>query len=120
MYNNDYIMRMIEDLSTFLANVVFQKDAVAVEIFDEQGNISTSNLLHLQLLAMIGEGQLNEAENLLFEKIETHPNQAYLQVALDFYANLDNLSDAALTSAGFPRTEIVEGLADIKKIYQTI
>lgn len=120
MYNNDYIMRMIEDLSTFLANVVFQKDAAAVEMFNEQGNISASNLLHLQLLAMIGEGQLNEAENLLFEKIEAHPNQAYLQVALDFYVNLDNLSDAALTRAGFPRTEIVEGLADIKKLYYKI
>ncbi|WP_242988593.1 DUF6483 family protein [Acetobacterium sp. KB-1] len=42
---------------------------------------------------MFGEGQLNEA---------------------------DNLSDAALTSADFPRAEIVEGLADIKKIYYRI
>jgi len=48
------------------------------------------------------------------------PNRAYLQVALDFYANFDNLIDAALTSADFPRTEIVEGLADIKKIYYRI
>ncbi len=120
MYNNDYIMRMIEDLSAFLANVVFHKDAAAIEIFDEQGNISESNLLHVQMLVMIGEGRLNEAENLLFEKIEAHPNPAYLQVALDFYTNLDNLSDETLNNAGFPRVEIVEGLGDIKKIYQAM
>lgn len=120
MYNNDYIMRMIEDMSAFLANVIFHKDAASIEIFDEQGNISESNLLHVQLLAMIGEGRLNEAENLLFEKIEVHPNPAYLQVALDFYTSLDNLTDETLNNAGFPRAEIVEGLGDIKKIYEAM
>jgi|GEM_PF-169590 len=114
MYNNDYIMRMIEDLSTFLANVVFQKDLASVDIFDEQGNITASNLLHLQLVTMIDQGRINEAENLLFEKVSAHPNPVYLQVALDFYASLDKLSDAVLNQAGFPRSEIVEGLPTSK------
>lgn len=69
---------------------------------------------------LIGEGRLNEAENLLFEKIEAQPNPAYLQVAIDFYTSLDNLSDETLNNAGFPRDEIVEGLGDIKKIYEAI
>ncbi len=118
MYNNDYIMRMIEDLSAFLANVVFHKDAAAVEIFDEQGNLSASGLLQLQLLTLIGEGRLNDAENLLFEKIAAQPDPADLPVARDFYARLDALSDEALTDAGFSRAEIGEGRDDIKKLYQ--
>lgn len=120
MYNNDYIMRMIEDMSAFLANVIFQKDVASIDIFDEQGNLSESNFLHVQLLNMIAEGRLNEAENLLFEKIEAHPNPAFLPVALDFYTCLDNLSDEALNNAGFPRAEIVEGLGEIKKIYEAM
>jgi len=118
MYTNDYIVRMIEDMSAFLAHVIFQKEAAVIEIVDEQGNISESGLLQLQLVSMIGEGRLNEAENLLFEKIAAAPNQAYLKVALDFYANLDSLNDESLNRAGFTRAEIVEGLADIQKIYQ--
>lgn len=118
MYTNDYIVRMIEDMSAFLAHVIFQKEAAAIEIVDEQGNISESGLLQLQLLSMIGEGRLNEAENRLFEKIAAAPDPAYLKVALDFYANLDSLNDESLYRAGFTRAEIVEGLADIQKIYQ--
>jgi hypothetical protein len=86
-------MRMIEDMSAFLANVVFHKEAATIELFDEQGNISESGLLHLQLVSLIGEGRINEAENLLFEKVEVDPSQEYLNVALDFYASLDGLSD---------------------------
>lgn len=116
MYNNDYIMRMIEDLSAFLANVIFQKDVAAIDIFDEQGNFSQSNYLHVQLLNMIGEGRINEAENLLFEKIAANPTEAYLKVGIDFYQNLERLSDATLNNCGFSRDEIVEGLNDLKKI----
>lgn len=118
MYQNDYIMRMIEDMSAFLANVVFHKNAAAIEIFDEQGNVLESGLLELQLHALIGEGRLNDAENLLFEKIAARPDPAYLPVARDFYAQLYNLSDFALERAGFSRDEIREGREDLDRIYQ--
>lgn len=118
MYNNDYIMRMIEDMSAFLANVVFHKNAAAIEIFDEQGNLSASGLLQLQLLALIGEGRLNDAENLLFEKIAARPDPAYLPVARYFYTQLETLNDEALTEAGFSRDEIREGCEDIERLYQ--
>jgi hypothetical protein len=89
-----------------------------IVIFDGRGNLSASGLLQLQLLTLIGEGRLNDAENLLLEKITAQPDPAYLPVALDFYTQLDNLSDAALTSANFSRAEIGEGLANLKKLYQ--
>lgn len=98
-------------------NVVFEKNTATIELFDEQGNLSASGLLQLQLLTMIGEGRLNEVENLLFEKMTAQPDPAHLQVALDFYAQLAQLSDAALNSANFSRAEIGEGLADLKKLY---
>lgn len=118
MYNNDYIMRMIEDMSTFFAKVIFQKDVAAIDLFDEQGNISESNFLYVQLLTMVGEGRLNEAENLLFEKIAAHPSEAYLKVGLDFYKTLEQLSDVTLINAGFSRAEIGDGLRDLKKIVE--
>jgi hypothetical protein len=118
MYTNDYIVRMIEDMSAFLAHVIFQKEAAAIEIVDEQGNISESGLLQLQLLSMIGEGRLNEAENRLFEKIAAAPDPAYLPVARDFYTQLETLSDEVLIDAGFSRDEIREGREDIERLYQ--
>ena len=118
MCNNDYIMRMIEEMSAFLAYVVFHKDAATIEIFDEQGNLSASGLLQLKLLTLIGEGRINEAENLLFEQVTAQPDRAHLQAAHAFYAQLDSLSDAALTAANFSRAEIDQGRADLKKLYQ--
>ncbi len=75
-------------------------------------------MLQLKLLTLIGEGRINEAENLLFEQVTAQPDRAHLQAAHAFYAQLDSLSDAALTAANFSRAEIDQGRADLKKLYQ--
>lgn len=118
MFNNDYIMRAIEDLSYMLAKVIFNKDVTANEIIDEQGNFSESNFLYHQLLKKVDEGKINEAENLLFESIENNPSSEYLKVAIDFYVGLEKLSDETLNSNSFPREEILEGLLCINRIYK--
>jgi len=118
VFNNDYIMRAIEDLSYMLAKVMFNNDVTANEIIDEQGNFSESNFLYHQLLEMVGKGKINEDENLHFERIDLNPSPEYLKVALDFYSNLENLSDAYLNSCRFPREEILDGLNSINLTYK--
>lgn len=45
MYNNDYILRMIEDLGRVLRQVFLQEEEEMFEIVDEEGRFSESDFL---------------------------------------------------------------------------
>jgi hypothetical protein len=118
VFNNDYFMREMEKLSSFLAHVMFEKDVARLEITDEQGNVLESNLFFHELIRMVRDGKINEAENYLFNQVEKYPTPEYLQVAIDFYSELEKLSDEYLKTCLFGRDEIMDGLLGIKKIYK--
>ena len=107
MAANDYLMRQIEDMARFLGKVLFVKTEETIPLFDEQGNVLESGLLYKRLCAMLEEGDANSAENLLFDEVEAHPDPAYLQVAVQFYADLQHWTDAALEAADFSRPTAV-------------
>lgn len=68
-------MREIDNLSRAIARFVFQKETGNSEIdviVDEQGNVSDSGLLYYRLKMMVKDGAINEAENLLFEEVESN------------------------------------------------
>ena len=57
-------------------------------------------------------GDIGGAEDLLFA--ESDPDdRRYLELAVDFYARLNDLTDAQLEAAGFGRDELEEGLRDM-------
>ena len=57
-------------------------------------------------------GDICGAEDLLFA--ESDPDdRRYLELAVDFYARLNDLTDAQLEAAGFGRDELEEGLRDM-------
>ena len=118
MAANDYLMRQIEDMARFLGKVLFVKTEETIPLFDEQGNVLESGLLYKRLCAMLEEGDANSAENLLFDEVEAHPDPAYLQVAVQFYADLQHWTDAALEAADFSRQEVLDGLAAVKELYE--
>jgi hypothetical protein len=80
--------------------------------FSKEGEVSETDLLYLQLTSLVNDGRINEAENLLFEQIDTE-NKRYLELAIDFYSKLNDMSDKDLEKAGFTREEIDEGLKDV-------
>ena len=108
----------IEDMARFLGKVLFVKTEETIPLFDEQGNVLESGLLYKRLCAMLEEGDANSAENLLFDEVEAHPDPAYLQVAVQFYADLQHWTDAALEAADFSRQEVLDGLAAVKELYE--
>ena len=118
MAANDYLMRQIEDMARFLGKVLFVKTEETIPLFDEQGNVLESGLLYKRLCSMLEEGDANSAENLLFDEVEAHPDPAYLQVAVQFYADLQHWTDAALEAADFSRQEVLDGLAAVKELYE--
>ena len=118
MFQNYYFMRQIEMLGRFLAKLIFNKETTVYEvIIDEEGNITPAGLLYLELNTMIKEGRINEAENLLFDRIEATYDNEYLEIAIDFYSQVNNLTDEFLEEHDFSREEAMEGLTKVKQLY---
>ncbi|MFQ8600078.1 MAG: DUF6483 family protein [Oscillospiraceae bacterium] len=86
-------------------------------IIDEQGEVSEEGLLDYVLHGMVLDGRINEAENLLFEKVRAARKKAYLEAAVHFYGELAALPDQTLQQYDYTREEIAEGLQSIAKLY---
>ena len=114
MYQQDYIMRMVTNLVRFLSKIIFNKEIPVYEISQKE-EYSQSDDLHKNLLALLSEGKLNEAEDMLFEDFNPRVNRD-LKLALDFYNRLNNLDDDYLEENNFSREEIGDGLRDMAKI----
>lgn len=115
MFKQDWMMRQIESFASLLARMFFNKETTEYEVSQEELN-SETNLLYRQLFALINDGKINEAEDLLFDKIDPN-NKRYLELAIDFYSNLNNLSDIFLENSDFTREEIDEGLKNVADIF---
>jgi hypothetical protein len=115
MITRDYLMEEAERLTKLIAAVVFQKQ-LAEEQSGVAYSISQDAMLLGDLRRMTHAGNINEAENLLFERLLTNPTSHNLSVAGNFYEELSQLPDEKLNLAGFSRQEIMEGLQSIERI----
>ena len=68
------------------------------------------------LIKSVNEGNINEAENELFNFIKTE-NKNYLRIALLFYSYLNEKDDNFLEENDFGRDEIKTGLKDVMSAY---
>ena len=123
MIKNDWLSKQIEMMSQALAVLLFGKDA-AYNFASEEDEIGDgvemdeNVLLSYMLRRLMDEGKINEAENLLFDSIESNTSDERLQIALAFYGQLDKMSDSFLKDHNFSRQEILDGLSSIKGIYE--
>lgn len=113
-YYNDYILRQIEDMAQVIGKAFFHKKTDAILEFDAQGNVLASGLLYRRMTDLVGQQRIGRAEDLLFETLAEHTAAEYFEVALQFYADLQRLSDETLLRGGFSRQEITDGLAEIQ------
>lgn len=118
MIHEDYLVRQIQMMVVFVAKMIFKKDTINYTVIEDQnGNITQDGELYLDLMRRIKRGEINEAENILFEAVKKNPNNALLEIALDFYSTLGEMSDEFLIENNFSREEVCQGLCDILKIY---
>lgn len=113
MFQQDYMLRMINDLVRFLAKILLNKDTVIYKLPNEE-NYTKTDYLHKDLFDLIERGKINEAENLLFEEIKPK-DKKYMELVLDFYTRLNDLNDEFLEKSNFSRKEIEEGLKAVAK-----
>lgn len=113
MFKQDYIMNQIRNLAKLLVKMVLNKDSVTVEIRDEVGNTGQETLLQ-KLYHMADQGEINAAENLLYEELDFEDIEQY-ETALAFYLHINELEDVFLEEHDYSRAEIKEGISDISK-----
>ena len=119
MYEQDYIMRLIKEMVRMVLKLLFHIDAQEpttelLEEAEQQELLST-------LLDMVDAGEINEAENQLFETIYgasyseegDRVEMQHLELALLFYSYLNDTSDDFLKKHNFSREEIKEGLESL-------
>lgn len=91
MFQNDYIMREIERLTRMLGMILMGRQ--------------------------VEQGEINEAENLLFEYLDNDARHSLLDVAIRFYNHLNKLDDERLEQCDYSREEIADGLRAVEKYY---
>ena len=111
-------MEEAERLTKLIAAVVFQKH-MEEELSGVEYSISQDAMLLGDLRIMTLAGNINEAENLLFERLLAEPSGHTFSVAGIFYRELSQLTDDELKRSAFSREEIMEGLQAIERIAES-
>ena len=110
MNKKDWLLNQIDDLIDFLVKVFLNQ--TTTEYLPENIVNSSSDELYNLLDKLICDKKINEAENLLFDKIDVQ-NPKHLAIAINFYDKLNKLTDETLDSSNYSREEINQGLNDI-------
>lgn len=115
-YEKDYIMRLIHGIALVLARLLLGKQ------MEQEGEIASALCREAAqkneiLRRMIDAGQINEAEEILFDILEnaTWEDKQKAALALSFYDHVNEKEDEFLEKANFSREEIIEGLEDAMK-----
>ena len=107
-YENDVIMRQVRDMARMLAKILFGKDTPTYEL--EQNEIQTSSDdLYSRLIAMVKQGKINQAENVLYDELDRDEDST-IEVALGFYDYLNEMPTEFLAMNEYSREEINEGI----------
>ena len=112
-YQQDYIMRMLHELVRTLLKLLFNIDSVSDAT--QQLDNEAERAQYEQLLKLVDEGRINEAENVLFSILGHHGKDDF-KLALLFYDYLNGLDDDYLNKCDFSREEIELGIKEAAKL----
>ena len=109
--SNDWLLKQINVVSEFLQKLFTDMETSRKLNENEQYQKDSFEFERL-LENLIEEDRINDAENILFEKLETN-NLMYATIATRFYEKLKGLSDEKLQESNYSREEILQGLNDM-------
>lgn len=107
----DYIMRMIKEMVSVLFSILLGKQYVSVDEERKNGYEVSGTDLN-DLLDMIDNGQINEAENLMLDDID-YSDKKELAAALLFYQYLSEKKKDFLWDHDYSGEEILDGAKQI-------
>ena len=107
----DYIMRIIKEMVRVLFSLMLGKKYVSVEQEAKNGYEVSGKKLD-ELLTMIDNGEINEAENLMLEDID-YSNRNELAAAALFYQYLSEKNEDFLQENNYSKEEVLDGINQI-------
>ena len=115
MLQDDYILRQIREMVRAVMKMLFQVSASELTPDVIEDKEARQTLATLTSLA--DEGNIDEAENKLYERTCDGDRQN-LEIGLLFYYNLNGKDDDFLEAHNFSREEIMTGIQDLADRYQ--
>lgn len=114
MFEQDYIMRLINEIVRAILKLLFNIDTASPtdELLKESEEKETLGNLY----DLVDAGKIGEAENMIYDLTESG-EMAKLEIALLFYAYLNDKDDDFLEANDFSREEVKNGLIDIVSRY---
>lgn len=114
MLKKDYVMRLIQEAVRATLKLLFNIDTDKEEelVFAEQERETTYD----ELLELINDGKINEAENKLLGELDPK-DMEYYKMALMFYSYLNEKDIDFLEEHDFSKNEIIDGLKYVSNIY---
>ena len=113
--DKDYILRMINDLTKSIAFLILGKNDIEYTL-PKEDEYSKLDYLYVKLIELVNQGKINEAEDLLFDEINTS-DMKYFEMAMSFYLYINDFGDDYLEKNNYCRDEISEGIKSICKEY---
>lgn len=114
MLQDDYILRQIREMVRAVMKMLFQVEAQeltpeVIENKDQRKELEN-------LIALMEEGNIDEAENQLYE-MTCDGDREKLKTGLLFYYKLNEKTDEFLEENNFSREEIMTGIQDLAERY---
>ncbi|MDE5824202.1 MAG: hypothetical protein K2H91_05915 [Lachnospiraceae bacterium] len=110
-YEKDYIMRVIKEMVRVLFSLLFGKKYVSVEQENENKYEISGKKLN-ELKAMVDQGKMNEAENILLDGID-YANKKEVAAAALFYQYLSEQEDDFLKQHNYSKEEVLDGMKQL-------
>ena len=110
MFEQDYVMRLIKEMVRAILKLLFniETESPTIELLENKEEKETLE----NLIDMVDAGEINEAENRLYDLISATDMNS-LEVAILFYSYLNDKTDDFLEANDFSRDEIKLGMENV-------
>ncbi len=110
MFEQDYVMRLIKEMVRAILKLLFNIDTESptIELLENKEEKETLE----NLIGMVDAGEINEAENRLYDLISATDMNS-MEVAILFYSYLNDKTDDFLEANDFSRDEIKLGMENV-------
>lgn len=110
MFEQDYVMRLIKEMVRAILKRLFNIDTESptIELLENKEEKETLE----NLIDMVDAGEINEAENRLYDLISATDMNS-MEVAILFYSYLNDKTDDFLEANDFSRDEIKLGMENV-------
>lgn len=112
MFEEDYIIRTIKEMVRTILKLLFHIDAKTPKSDILENEVEKKRLE--KLIDMVNHGQINEAENELYDFLDGK-DKKQLKLALLFYSHLNDKTDEFLEENQFSREEIKLGIGNVTR-----